>query len=79
MRVDLLEFIGLIFEKTWEIFSINFPGTNIPIAGIIVGTVIIALGINLLARVLNVHFRFGQRGGNNEDIQISEGRRNDSY
>jgi len=78
MRPDLLELIGIIFEKTWELFLTPFPGTNFPVAAILIGVVIIILGISLLSNVLGFSFRASQRGGNNKKVKVSEDRKNDS-
>ena len=86
----MIEFIKLFFSKTWEFFSIKWPGFDFTI-----GTAFLAvsLSVGALVAVMNMagvsvpsswafrggaEYGLGIRGGNNSNIKISKERKHDT-
>ena len=87
----MIEFINLFFTKTWEFFSIKWPGFNFSIGSVFLA---VAVSIGALKAVMKMagaempveagQFLFGYfrdtgvRGGNNSLMVISDERRLDT-
>lgn len=85
----MIDFIKMFFSKTWEFFSITWPGFSFSIGSVFLG---LAVSVGALRAVLKMAgvslpqvgplpfglFRFEQRGGNNALIKVSDERRLDT-
>ena len=52
----MLEIIGAIIKGAWDMLSICYPGTGIPIGVIMVGALIIAVSLRILGYVVSAKF-----------------------
>ena len=82
MDAGILSYVQLLFSKTWELFSINFPGFSFSIGSALLGTLVIALAFKAFGYITGADFSGGLRsairGGNNAKIKISQSRKGDT-
>lgn len=76
--MDVFAYVRTLFGGAWEILTtIKMPGTEIPIAGIMIGGLCVVLSLRLISFVMG--FRFSGKGGNNKNIKVSVERKDDTY
>lgn len=76
---DLFSCIGAVFRGAWDALTgINFPGTGISFAAIMVGTFCACTGLALVGTVAGLTFKgMHYRSGDNFKGKISAERRGD--
>lgn len=82
----VLDALATIFDKTWQLFQIDFPGTNVRISTIMIGSMVVVLSLKVLGVVTGFSFvdkdffnPFDRPAGNNKSIMIVPERRNDRF
>lgn len=82
--MEIFQYISVLFSAVWELFSIDFPGTNISFGAIGMGALSITLSLRLIGVLTGAHFSISgagnsirMRGANNRKIKISEARKYD--
>lgn len=75
-----MEFISVLFDTVWELFSIKWPGFNFSIGTAIIAASLAVVGLRIIGKALGISFSTGglnTAGGNNTSIAIPEERKND--
>lgn len=69
----VFDIIQTILSSTWALFGIEYPGLGISFATIAVGSVAAVFSLRLIGIALGLSFH-DVRGGNNQEIKISDER-----
>lgn len=78
MSNDLLQLIGAWLANSWNVItSFVFPGTYISLAAILLGSCLGVISIRMIGKLFQTWSDGAQRGGNNDNIKISNDRRLD--
>lgn len=74
---EIQEFLNMMFIKTWQMFQITYPGTDLSIGSIFIGFSLAGVAIN----VLKILFGFGAatsyRSMTTKNARISKERKGD--
>ncbi len=54
MTADVVSFYQMFFSRIWEMFGVNFPGTNFTIAEVLLGFLAISITISALKILLGL-------------------------
>ena len=81
----MLEYLSLLFESSWDMFSITWPGFDFPISYVFLGIAFAAVALKVFGQLFDISlgssisglFARGQRGGNNRNIKVSKERKGD--
>ena len=88
MDSGLFSAIQVLVSKSWSLISsIDFPGTHISLAIVMLGSALAVFSLNLLGSIFwfsvegDVHAlgKEYQKGGNNKKIKISDSRKGDTH
>ena len=79
----MIDLFQLILTKSWEFFKIPWPGFNFSIGSVFLAVLVSAGAFTAIAKMTGVSalisFKgFSSRGGNNQNIKVSQDRRGDT-
>ena len=77
----MLAMLQLFFSKTWQFFQITWPGFNFSIGDAFLATAVSAGALTAVLRMDGVSaptIGFITRGGNNNNIKVSNERKGDT-
>lgn len=86
MDSNVFDAVEVIFTKAWKMMcSLDFPGTNISIAAILLGSALVVFGLRLLGKMFGFSSEsdvralggYAQGGGNNKNIKVPDNRKGD--
>lgn len=88
----MIDFIKLLISKTWELFSIPWPGFEFSIGSVFLAVAVSVGALTAFMKMIGVSFlggfslgfsrqnfkKAGLRGGNNKNIKVSKERKHDT-
>lgn len=78
MNEGVISYITSLFSNSWNMLeSVNYPGTNLSLAVIGIGSFLVIFSLRLLGNVFG--FSPAQSGGNNKKIKVNSDREGDTH
>lgn len=78
MNDSVLAYIASLFSNSWRLLETTiYPGTNLSLAVILLGSFLVVFSLRLLGNVFG--FSSAQSGGNNKKIKVNSDREGDTH
>ena len=80
MNEGVLSYVTALFTNSWNMLeTVNYPGTNLSLAVILLGSFLVVFSMRLIGNVFGFSSGSGQSGGNNRKIKVNKNREDDTH